>query len=129
YRGILLSNIARAFVMCGELGRAAAWMRNALPLMKRQGIQWHAFDDIAMVALLRGEASAAARLHGAAEAGFARIGHRRQQVNCVLLADLRRRLNETFAPADFASLMHEGATMSEKDVLGLAESELEAYVS
>ena len=124
--GYLLATIAWALAMRGTLDEALHVLREAVPVLRHDTAVFTVLDVFALTALLRGRADNAARLAGAADAVVNHFGYRRLMLGQHQHETIAELLNRALAPNERARLMHEGAAMSEKDVMALALNEIES---
>lgn len=125
YLGYLLAHLAIAFALLGRLDEALVDLREATPQLRAGAMMWRLLDLFALIALLRGSSANAARLFGAGDAIFTRRG-RRREISLERLHDVvAKKLSGTLPPEELARLLSEGETMSEREAVLAALSEVD----
>ena len=122
----LLMILLIALMLRGTLDEAEGVLREAFPLLKREGSVWKRLDLFALIVFLRGRKESAARLSGAAEASLQKFGYGRAIDQRHWRDELLERLRQSFAPDVLARLTREGAEMSEPQAVVLVLTELDS---
>ena len=118
--GVNLTNLAGVLVERGDFNEALIAAREGLELRKTGGYAWGALDHLALRAALIDRCSDAARLAGYVDAVFAARGLVRQANEARARASLDHVLRDRLNTSERATLMAEGAAMSEEDACRLA---------
>jgi tetratricopeptide (TPR) repeat protein len=117
--GLCLSNLAGVHTERGELDEALAAAREGLQLLKEGGFAWSHLDHLALRAALTGKIADAVRVAGYADSTFAAKKMTRQPNEARARDRLQVVLQEEFPADELASLLAEGATLSEDDACRL----------
>jgi predicted ATPase/DNA-binding winged helix-turn-helix (wHTH) protein len=121
--GFNLTNLAGVLIERGEIEEALAAAREGLPVLRDGGRAWIFMDHLALRAALVGKLANAARLSAYADSAYAAKQTSRQPNETRARDRLQALLQEKIAPAELASLLAEGATMSEDDACEMALEE------
>lgn len=115
-----LVTYARVMVEIGDPAAAAPAVRDAIDVLRAQGILWWLGDHLAWLAAQRGQWADAARLHGWSDACATRNHAPRGPVVKAARDRLRARLEREFDGSALARLLSEGARLSDDDVVDKA---------
>ena len=109
-------NFGAALTEFGELDEALSVLREAAPMLTRQGMWWMSLDAIALLAFKRGRIRDSALALGRSDALFVKLNRQRddpvaQRMHDAVLSGLQQAL----PAADLERLLAEGAAMSDEE--------------
>ncbi len=112
------ANYGTALTEFGELDEALSVLREAAPMLTRQGILRMCLDTIALLAFKRGRIPDAALALGRSDALFVKFNHQRygpvfQRIRDEVLSGLQQALSA----ADLERLLAEGAALSDEEAV------------
>jgi predicted ATPase/DNA-binding winged helix-turn-helix (wHTH) protein len=120
-RGRALANLGAAWFAYGELGLARDCWSRSLDDLRGMDFTYWVFDHLALLAITEGREGTAAQLIGYADAGYSRLskGKRAQNEQRSYMKAMAH-LEAQYRGEDLASMMFEGASASEDEVIAMA---------
>ena len=117
----ILANYGTALTEFGELDEALSVLREAAPMLSRQGMSWMCLDTIALLAFKRGRIHDAALALGRSDAMFVKFNQPRYGPVFQRIRDeVRDGLQQALSAAELEQLLAEGAALSDEEAVRLA---------
>lgn len=112
--GFQLNNLAAYHLADGEVDRGREMLLEAVEFIARDDTNWHwcVLQNIATIEAIAGDAKRAARLLGFVDGRFAGFSDGRQYTEATQRTRIMERLAAAIPPAELASLMKEGESLS-----------------
>lgn len=116
----VLALVAAALTLMGEAALALPRAKEAVPLLREQGMLFWFFDHLALRAVLAGQAKDAALISGYADALSRDLGRPRDPIGRQAVERLALLLKDSFADSEIEQFARIGAQLSETQVVNLA---------
>ncbi len=116
----VLALVAAALTLKGNAQRALPMAKEAVPLLREQGMLFWFFDHLALRAALAGRTRDAALISGYADALSREFGRPRDPIGNEAVTRLAALLAESFSRADIEQFARIGAQLSEAQIVNLA---------
>ncbi len=118
--GNVLALVAAGLTLKGDAKRALPWAKEAVPLLRDEGMLFWFFDHLALRAGLAGRTKDAALISGYADALSREFGRPRDPVGRQAVDRLAALLKQSFSDAEIEQFTRIGAQLSEAQVVNLA---------
>jgi hypothetical protein len=118
--GVALGNLASTLVAHGDLDEALITAREAVPLLRSQGMLYWLFDHLALRAGLIGRITDAARIAGYADSLYQAAGSSREPIGIHVTEHLSNLIGAALSCDEIVQLQKEGALLSEEQAVTLA---------
>jgi hypothetical protein len=118
--GFVLGLLAGALTASGDLEAALATARQAVPLLRDEGLLFAQFDHLALRAALAGHVQDAARIIGYADAIHIAFGRPREPIEECAARRVSAVLTSTLSDGEIDLLKTEGKLLTEEQAVALA---------